>query len=81
MRRLYCFLMFAFLSFFGTITVSGKSVKAADIVASYQQSDIFGEIVSQISIRSNGVVELNYKYGLRKADIYYCVKGNDCDNG
>lgn len=58
-----------------------QKVAAAEVVAYSSQEDIFGDIVSYIGINSDGKIELKYKYGLRKADVYYCAKGEGCDSG
>lgn len=62
--------------------VSTKTnVHAAEVIANATSQDIFGDTISKITIYSNGKIELEYKYGIRKADMYYCIKGEQCDNG
>lgn len=58
-----------------------ENVKAASVVDANINEDIFGETISSMIIYSNGKVYVEYKYGVRKIDVYYCIKGEMCDNG
>ena len=62
-----------FLSF-----ISNTNVKANEIIATSRSKNIFGDTISSIQVYSDGNVELRYKYGLRKVDVYYCIK-EECD--
>lgn len=59
---------------------NSTNVNAKEIVASKTTSDIFGNAVGTIQIYDNGEIVVGYKYGLRKVDLYYCQKGEECDN-
>ena len=67
---------FLFLSVF-----TNTKVGAVSVIASVSNEDIFGETISSIRVFNNGKVELQYRYGLKKVDMYYCVKGEACDQG
>lgn len=71
----------AVLMAFCSLVFAESRVSAAEVYASVTSQDIFGDTISKVTVYSNGKVELEYKYGLRKADVYYCVKGEECDNG
>ena len=60
---------------------NNTKVIAASVIASVSDEDIFGEQISSVRVFNNGKVELQYKYGLKKVDMYYCVKGESCDQG
>ena len=55
-------------------------VSAKEILKEKSTSNIFGDVLGTIEIYDNGQVSIKYKYGLRKAEVFYCEKGNDCDN-
>ena len=56
-----------------------NSVGAAKVIASTTE-ELFGETVNTIKVYNNGKVTIQYKYGLRRVDMYYCEKGDQCDN-
>lgn len=71
----------ALLMAFCSVVFAESKVSAAEVYASVTSQDIFGDTISKVTVYSNGKIELEYKYGIRKADVYYCVKGEECDNG
>lgn len=38
-----------------------------------------GDSIGIIEIYDNSEISIGYKYGLRKVNLYYCLKGKDCD--
>lgn len=80
MKKMSYVLLLAIISFVFVVFHQQK-IMASDVVAYNSQEDIFGELVNYIGINSDGKIELRYKYGLRKADVYYCLKGEGCDSG
>ena len=79
MKRIRCFLIVLSV-LITSFMFKQTSVAAAEIIGSTEQV-IFDEKIGSIEIYSNGKVEIEYKYGLRKIDMYYCVAGEECDNG
>lgn len=68
------------LMFFCSCIITHTKVNAAEVFATTTSEDIFGDVISKITVYSNGKIELEYKYGIRKADMYYCIKGEQCDD-
>ena len=58
----------------------GNSVKAKELLKEKQYTNIFGDVLGVIQIYDDREIVIKYKYGLRKAELYYCQKGNNCDN-
>jgi len=63
----------------GVLFLSNSKVKAASIIAK-DSYDFFGDTISTVSLYSNGNVQIEYRYGLKRVDLYYCVKGQECDD-
>lgn len=79
MKKIYRYVIILFVMFVSFSLVSSIDVKAADMIASASE-EIFGEEINNIKVYSNGKVNVQYKYGLRRLDMYYCLKGEQCDN-
>ena len=79
MKRIYVLLTIAAF-FVGLLFNDYKNVSAAEVYG-YASMDNGVDTLNSVEIYSNGKVTLRYKYGLRKAILYYCVKGEQCDNG
>ena len=80
MKKICKYGVFLILIIFTFLTYNSSIVNASEIIDSNINQDIFGDPISSMKIYKNGKVELEYKYGLRKVDIYYCIKGEECDN-
>jgi len=81
MKKIYRYGLLIILMFVSFSMSSKVTIKAAEILASTQSNDIFGETISSIEIYSDGKIKLAYRYGIRKVDLFYCQKGDRCDNG
>ena len=79
MRRII-YISLIFFAILFQVAFSSSKVLAADIVAKEEYKNFNGEVVSNIEIYDNGTVKIDYRYGLRKVDMYYCVKGEQCDS-
>lgn len=76
-KLLFCFiLMFSSVCLF---VFDSTRIEAKQELASKSLNTISGETVGLITIYNNGEIVLKYKYGLRKAVLYYCEKGDRCD--
>lgn len=75
----FAFLLISVLMFANVF--SHNNVKAATALDTVVNEDIFGETISSMTIYRNGKVSIEYKYGLRRIDVFYCVKGDMCDIG
>lgn len=80
MKKIRWIILTILMAFCSFMLVEAK-VSAAEVYATVTSQDIFGDTISKVTVYSNGKIELEYKYGLRKADVYYCVKGEQCDSG
>lgn len=78
MKRIigYIIVFVSFIFCFSSISVSAK-----ELVAHKTYTNIFGDTLGSIQIYSNGEIVLGYRYGLRRANLLYCERGNDCDYG
>lgn len=56
-------------------------IKAKEIIGTKSLKTISGSLLGAITMYDNGVIVIEYKYGLRKADLFYCEKGNGCNTG
>ena len=79
MKKIYCFIVLV-LSFIVFAFSNNSSVLAKSLVANKTTTDIFGVTLGTIQIYDNGEIIIGYKYGLRKVNLYYCTKGDSCDN-
>ena len=68
---LACLMMFVF---------DANSASAKEILKEREVTNIFGDVLGSIHIYDNGQIDIKYRYGLRQATVYYCEKGNNCDN-
>ncbi len=64
---------FTFMSFI----LFGQSISASELMTNY--TDIFGNVLGTIKIENENKLVIEYKYGLRQVDLYYCSKGEGCD--
>lgn len=80
-KGVFKFTLLLIVTLLFTNVINQEIVDASSIVDSTVNEDIFGETISSMKIYKNGKVYVEYKYGLRKIDVYYCVKGEMCDNG
>ena len=76
-RKVFLLLFFAIIFSFG----SKLNASAASVIAETSIPNIFGETMGQIKIENNGKVTIKYRYGLRRVDMFFCEKGEGCDNG
>jgi len=74
-RIVIVILAFLLFSCFDTMNVLAK-----ELVASKSYTNIFGDILGTIQVYDNGEIVIGYKYGLRRVDVLYCEKGENCDN-
>lgn len=79
MKKIYILLVIV-TSLFAGLLSNHQSVNASEVYG-YASMDNGVDVVNSVEIYDNGKVTLRYKYGLRKAVLYYCVKGEQCDNG
>lgn len=56
------------------------NVEAKEIITKRSTTNIFGDTLGVVSIYDNGEIVVDYKYGLKQVDVFYCLKGNACDN-
>lgn len=63
---------------FGMLLFTNVSVEAKEVIASDSINDMSGNPVGVIEIYDNSEIKISYKYGLRLAELQYCVEGNDC---
>lgn len=68
------------VAFIGFMFFSVTRVEAKEVVASASSENILGDVLGTIRIYDDGEIKFEYKYGLRRADLYYCIKGEECDN-
>lgn len=62
------------------VCFNGYTVSAKDVLKEKSSTNIFGDVLGTIEIYDNGQVSIKYKYGLRKAEVFYCEKGSSCEN-
>lgn len=79
MKKISKYVILIFMLMCSFTLVRNETVEAKNIVAKDSYSDFSDQTVWSIEIFDNGVVELNYRYGLRKVDVYYCKKGDQCN--
>ena len=77
-KKNICLLIIAL--FLGMIFCNNTVVSASEVYG-YASMDNGVETINSIEIYDSGKVTLKYKYGLRKAVLYYCLKGEECDSG
>jgi hypothetical protein len=78
MKKFQCVIIIV-IALVSSFILSSTNIMGADIIASTEQV-VFNDKKGSIEIYSNGRIEIKYKYGLRKVDMYYCEKGEKCDN-
>ncbi len=59
-------------------SLKSQNVEAKELIASGTDSGLFGPI-GEIKVYDNGEIAIDYKYGLRRVDVYYCISPEDCD--
>lgn len=68
------------VAFVGLLLLFNEKVEAKEVVGSASSENIFGDLLGTIQIYDDGEIKFQYKYGLKRADLYYCKKGEMCDN-
>ncbi len=77
-RKKFLFIFFFVISF--ALLFDFKLVSAKETVAKKTSNNIVGDILGVSSIYDDGEIEIKYKYGLKKVEVFYCLQGDDCDN-
>ena len=75
----YCIILLLTFMFFNCCR-NDVHVKAKEVVSNKVYTNIFGDVLGSIDIYDNGEIIVKYKYGLRRVDLLYCQKGENCDN-
>lgn len=80
MKKVLLYTALIFFSFL-MLCMNPFKVDAKELLASKNLNTISGDTIGTINVYDNGEIDISYKYGLRKATLYYCEKGDDCDYG
>ena len=75
----YKYILITIISIFVSLIFTQTNIKADSVINSTVE-EVFGNTINSVTIYSSGKIEFKYKYGLRKAELYYCEEGVDCDN-
>ena len=71
---LLCIFSFLFILF------TGLKVEAKTALIDRPTHNIVGEVLATTQIYDNGKIQVNYKYGLRRINAYYCDTSTVCDS-
>lgn len=79
MRKILLYISIIFLGFVVFSVNNGYKAEAKHALATKSLDTISGDTIGTITIYDNSEVVITYKYGLRRATLYYCEKGEKCD--
>lgn len=78
MRRINGLIVLTFTLLF-VFFVKSEAVQAKTTVNSKTITTLTGEKLGSMEIFSDGEVVIKYKYGLRKADLFFCERNHTCE--
>lgn len=73
------YLLLMFISLFMILSFRGEKIDAKTAVSSKSITTLTGESLGSIQIFNDGEVVIKYKYGLRKADLFFCERNHTCE--
>ena len=80
MKRIWLIIGLFIAIIFG-FSFKQDKISAKEILISKQVETLTGNKLGAIEIYNNGEIVIRYKYGLRKADLFYCEKETTCLDG